>query len=61
MKSGKTEGETKTVTCSPKRWQLQASGVDFDETLAAQRPYQRAYLPINRLEDGTTTAWWHCI
>jgi mannonate dehydratase len=32
-------------------------GVDIDETLAAQYPYQRAYLPINRLEDGTMTNW----
>ncbi len=28
-------------------------GVDIDEKLAAQYPYQRAYLPVNRLEDGT--------
>jgi mannonate dehydratase len=32
-------------------------GVDLDEVLAAQYPYQRAYLPINRLEDGTMTNW----
>jgi len=32
-------------------------GVDIDETLAAQYPYQRAYLPVNRLEDGTLTNW----
>jgi len=32
-------------------------GVDFNETLAAQYPYQRAYLPVNRLEDGTMTNW----
>ena len=28
-------------------------GVDLDETLAASYPYQRAYLPVARLEDGT--------
>ena len=28
-------------------------GVDIDETLAAKYPYKRAYLPVNRLEDGT--------
>ena len=28
-------------------------GVDIDEKLAAKYPYQRAYLPVNRLEDGT--------
>jgi mannonate dehydratase len=32
-------------------------GVDIDEQLAAKYPYQRAYLPINRLEDGTMTNW----
>ena len=32
-------------------------GVDINETLASQYPYQRAYLPVNRLEDGTMTNW----
>ena len=32
-------------------------GVDFDETLADKHPYQRAYLPVNRLEDGTLWHW----
>lgn len=32
-------------------------GVDFNESLAAQYPYQRAYLPVNRLTDGTLTNW----
>jgi mannonate dehydratase len=32
-------------------------GVDLDETLAARYPYKRAYLPVNRLEDGTMTNW----
>jgi len=32
-------------------------GVDLDENLAAQFPYRRAYLPVNRLEDGTMTNW----
>jgi mannonate dehydratase len=32
-------------------------GVDIDEALAAQYPYQRAYLPVSRLEDGTMTNW----
>lgn len=32
-------------------------GVDFDEELAAKYPYQRAYLPVNRLEDGTLWHW----
>ena len=32
-------------------------GVDINEDLAAKFPYQRAYLPVNRLEDGTMTNW----
>lgn len=32
-------------------------GVDIDENLAAKYPYQRAYLPVNRLEDGTMWNW----
>lgn len=32
-------------------------GVDIDEKLAAKYPYQRAYLPVNRLEDGTMWNW----
>ena len=32
-------------------------GVEIDETLAAQFPYQRAYLPINRKLDGTIHSW----
>ena len=32
-------------------------GVDIDEELAATHPYKRAYLPVNRLEDGTMFSW----
>lgn len=32
-------------------------GVDIDEELAAKYPYQRAYLPVNRLIDGTLFHW----
>ncbi|MGA7110636.1 MAG: D-mannonate dehydratase ManD [Terracidiphilus sp.] len=32
-------------------------GVDLDEKCAAQYPYQRAYLPVNRKLDGTLTDW----
>ena len=33
-------------------------GVDIDEALAAKYPYQRAYLPVNRLQhDGTLWNW----
>jgi mannonate dehydratase len=32
-------------------------GVDIDEDLAETFPYARAYLPVNRLEDGTLWSW----
>jgi mannonate dehydratase len=32
-------------------------GVDFDEKRAAQFPYKKAYLPVNRKEDGTLFNW----
>jgi mannonate dehydratase len=32
-------------------------GIDIDEALAAQYPYKRAFLPVNRLEDGTMFNW----
>ena len=32
-------------------------GVDLDEVLAARYPYKRAFLPVNRLEDGTLFDW----
>jgi len=32
-------------------------GVDIDEAAAARHPYQRAYLPVNRKEDGTMHSW----
>ena len=32
-------------------------GVDIDETRAAKHPYGRAYLPVNRLEDGSMWNW----
>ncbi|HEY6816259.1 MAG TPA: D-mannonate dehydratase ManD [Croceibacterium sp.] len=32
-------------------------GVEIDEALAAQHEYRRAYLPVNRLEDGTMYHW----
>jgi mannonate dehydratase len=32
-------------------------GVSIDEGLAALYPYRRAYLPVNRLEDGTMHSW----
>jgi mannonate dehydratase len=33
-------------------------GVDIDEAMADKHPYQRAYLPVNRLQrDGTLWDW----
>src|SRR6266404_5800146 len=32
-------------------------GVDIDEKLAAEFPYRKAYLPINRKLDGTMHSW----
>jgi mannonate dehydratase len=32
-------------------------GVEIDERLAAKYPYERAYLPVNRLADGTLWHW----
>ncbi|ALN75560.1 MULTISPECIES: D-mannonate dehydratase ManD [unclassified Aureimonas] len=32
-------------------------GVEIDETLAARYPFERAYLPVNRLADGTLWHW----
>lgn len=32
-------------------------GIHFDEQLARQYPYERAYLPVNRLADGTVHDW----
>jgi mannonate dehydratase len=32
-------------------------GVEINEDLAAKYPYKRAFLPVNRLEDGTLYNW----
>ncbi|CAN5369912.1 D-galactonate dehydratase family protein [soil metagenome] len=32
-------------------------GVDYNEALANKHPYQTAYLPVNRLSDGTMFHW----
>jgi mannonate dehydratase len=32
-------------------------GVDIDQDLAATFPYERAYLPVARLDDGTMHDW----
>jgi mannonate dehydratase len=32
-------------------------GVDIDESLTAKYPYERAYLPVNRKQDGTMHSW----
>ena len=42
---------------SAPRASVPGHGVDIDEALAAKYPYKRAYLPVNRLEDGTLWHW----
>jgi len=37
--------------------ELPGHGVEINETLAAKYPYQRAYLPVCRLPDGTLHNW----
>ena len=32
-------------------------GVELDSTRPARYPYQAAYLPVNRLQDGTVHDW----
>jgi mannonate dehydratase len=32
-------------------------GVDYDDEIGQAHPYQRAYLPVNRLTDGTMHDW----
>jgi mannonate dehydratase len=32
-------------------------GVDYNESLATKFPYERAYLPVNRKQDGTMFNW----
>jgi mannonate dehydratase len=36
---------------------LPGLGVDIDESLAEKHPYRRAYLPVNRLQDGSMWNW----
>ena len=62
--SGYTEA---TMEVFPGAWTLKdgylhpgeanGHGVVIDEKLAAKYPYERAYLPVNRLEDGTLWHW----
>ena len=44
-----------TATCSPAKRPATAS--TSTKQLAAKYPYQRAYLPVARLEDGTLWHW----
>lgn len=32
-------------------------GVELNEEMAAGQPYEAAYLPVNRLQDGTVHDW----
>jgi mannonate dehydratase len=56
-----------TLEVFPRAWSLTdgylhpgeapGHGVEIDEAAAAKYPYRRAYLPVNRLEDGTLWHW----
>ena len=37
--------------------ELAGHGVDINEELAVKYPYKRAYLPVNRLLDGSMWDW----
>ena len=51
-------GDLEKVRALPVRGATEVVGVDIDEALAAKYPYQRAYLPVNRLQhDGTLWHW----
>lgn len=56
-----------TLEVFPRAWSLTdgylhpgeapGHGVEIDEAAAAKYPYRRAFLPVNRLEDGTLWHW----
>ncbi len=62
--SGYTEA---TLEMFPRAWtyergylqpgEVPGHGVDINEEVAAHHPYEPAYLPIARLEDGTLSSW----
>ena len=47
----------KVVVTSPGRNFVTLKIATIDEELAAKYHYQRAYLPVNRLQDGTMWHW----
>ncbi len=53
-KSSRTTGLSITAICIREKPGL---GIEFDEKLAAKYPYEPAYLPVARLEDGTLWNW----
>ncbi|PWQ93565.1 D-mannonate dehydratase ManD [Leucothrix arctica] len=57
-----TSDEVFSYDHSIKKGMIQVSdtpglGVDFNEEAAADYPYNRSYLPVSRLEDGTLWHW----
>jgi len=46
---------SRTVSLHP--GEAPGHGVDIDEREAARFPYERAYLPIAHIEDGTVWNW----
>ena len=53
-KCSRTAGASITAICTRATSGL---GIEFDEKLAAKYPYDPAYLPVARLEDGTLWNW----
>ena len=50
---GENQAGTRKAACKD----LEFMGVEIDEALAAKYPYEPAYLPVARLEDGTLWNW----
>ena len=46
--------DAKVIVCCPGRIFVMLTDI---EKLAAQFSYQRAYLPVNRMLDGTVHSW----
>ena len=54
-RSSRTATTSPTATCIRPR--SPGLGVDIDEEAAARYPYRPAYLPVDRLQDGTMHPW----
>jgi mannonate dehydratase len=57
VRSGSHGATDLSPVCMSAALQQPGLGVDIDEEAAARYPYSPAYLPVNRLEDGTVHSW----